>query len=86
MCPLPCWPARPVGEVCMPENTLSLALLEVNNLTPALLAADACAKSAGVRLLGIESSDGAAQCIKLVGTVAEVLHAAEAGKAAAERM
>jgi microcompartment protein CcmL/EutN len=81
-----CWPAPVVGEVCMPENTLSLALLEVNNLTPALLAADACAKSAGVRLLGIESSDGAAQCIKLVGTVAEVLHAAEAGKAAAERM
>ena len=64
----------------------SLALLEVNNLTPALLVADRCSKAAGVHLLGIESTDGPAQCIKLVGPTAAVTHAAEAGRALAAQM
>ena len=68
------------------NDSLSLALLEVNNLTPALLVADRCSKAAGVHLLGIESTDGAAQCIKLVGSTAAVTHAAEAGKALAVQM
>src|SRR5262249_45381504 len=36
-------------------ETYSLALLEIGNLTPALLVADRCVKAAGVRLMGIES-------------------------------
>jgi microcompartment protein CcmL/EutN len=64
----------------------SLALLEVGNLAPALLAADVCSKAAGVHLMGIESADGAEQCIKLVGPAAEVTRAAEQGLAAARRM
>ena len=65
---------------------LSLALLEVSNLSPALMVADLCAKAAGVHILGIESTDGAEQCIKLVGHVAEVTYAAEQGAALAKRM
>jgi len=65
---------------------LSIALLEVSNLAPAFMAADICVKSAGVRLLGIESTDGADQCIKIVGSIAEVRHAAETAQQAAERM
>jgi microcompartment protein CcmL/EutN len=65
---------------------LSIALLEVSNLTPSLMVADLCAKAAGVHILGIESTDGAEQCIKLVGFVGEVVHAAEQGMAMAERM
>lgn len=64
----------------------SLALLEVGNLTPALLVADRCLKAAGVHLLGIESTDGPEQCIKLVGETAAVSHAAQAGRELAEQM
>ena len=64
----------------------SLALLEVDNLAPAFLAADICGKAADVRLLGIESTDGAAQCLKLVGSTSAVTEAARAGQAAAEAM
>jgi len=64
----------------------SLALMEVGNLTPALLVADRCVKAAGVHLLGIESTDGPQQCIKLVGETAAVSHAAQAGRELAERM
>ena len=64
----------------------SLALLEISNLTPTLLVADRCAKAAGVSILGIESTDGAAQCIKLVGPVAAVREAAEVGAALARQM
>jgi ethanolamine utilization protein EutM len=73
----------------MPETattSYSLALLEVGNLTPSLMVADLCAKSAGVHILGIESTDGPQQCIKLVGSTADVMHAAEAGRALAEKM
>ena len=64
----------------------SLALLEIDNLSPALLAVDVCLKSADVRLLGIESTDGAAQCLKLAGPTSAVIEAAERGRAAAEAM
>jgi len=65
---------------------LSLALLEVSNLAPAFMVADYCAKAAGVHILGIESTDSADQCIKLVGQTGEVVHAAEAGVEIAQRM
>jgi ethanolamine utilization protein EutM len=64
----------------------SLALLEIGNLTPALLVTDRCAKAAGVQVLGIESSDSPAQCIKLVGAADAVRFAAEQGVELALRM
>ncbi len=74
------------GSMQATTRPLSLALLEVSNLSPALMVADLCAKAAGVHILGIESTDGAEQCIKLVGNVAEVTYAAEQGAALAKRM
>jgi ethanolamine utilization protein EutM len=65
---------------------LALALLEIGNLAPAMLVADRCAKAAGVRILGIESADSAAQCIKLVGSAGDVREAAEIGLALARQM
>jgi microcompartment protein CcmL/EutN len=64
----------------------SLALLEISNLAPTLLVADRCAKAAGVRIWGIESTDGPEQCLKLVGSTAEVQYAAEAGAELARKM
>ncbi|WP_397570375.1 BMC domain-containing protein [Schlesneria sp. T3-172] len=66
--------------------SLSLALLEINNLAPSFMVADACSKAANVRILGIESTDGAAQCIKLVGPIADVQAAADRGVELAKRM
>ena len=65
---------------------LALGLLEIGNLAPALLVADAMAKAAGVRILGIESADSAAQCIKLVGTSGDVREAGEVGLALGRKM
>lgn len=67
-------------------ETYSLALLEVSNLAPALLVTDHCAKAATVRIIGIESTDAAAQCIKLAGPTADVQSAAQMGVEMAERM
>src|SRR3954453_21583498 len=67
-------------------HSYSLALLEVNNLAPSFLVADLCAKTAQVRILGIESADGAGQCIKLAGSTADVQAAAERGMELAKRM
>lgn len=64
----------------------SLALIEIGNLTPALLVTDRCAKAAGVHVLGIESTDGPEQCIKLIGSTADVTAAAESARALAELM
>lgn len=65
---------------------MSLALLEVANYCPALMIADRCSKAAGVEVVGIESSFGAEQCIKLKGSPADVQAAAEAGVALARHM
>ena len=65
---------------------VSLALLEVNNLTPALMVTDVCSKAARVTLLGIESTDGPQQCIKLAGPTADVTEAARRGEAVAKQM
>ncbi len=64
----------------------SLALLEVGNLTPALVVVDRCAKAAGVRILGVESTDGPVQCIKIAGLSADVREAAEQGAELARRL
>lgn len=68
------------------SESLSLALLEVNNLTPSFIVADACSKTSNIRIMGIESTDGAAQCIKLIGKVADVQAAAERGMELAKKM
>ncbi len=68
------------------DRTHSLALLEVANLTPALIVADRCLKAAGVTLLGIESTDSADQCIKLVGETGAVMAAGQAGVELARHM
>ncbi|MEE8451082.1 MAG: BMC domain-containing protein [Thermoguttaceae bacterium] len=64
----------------------SLALLEIANLTPALVVADRCTKAARVEILGIENTMGAEQCLKLAGSAADVRLAAEQGVALAEAM
>jgi microcompartment protein CcmL/EutN len=68
------------------DRSFSLALLEVANLTPALVVTDRCLKAAGVRLLGIESTDSADQCIKLVGETGAVMAAGQAGVELARQM
>ncbi len=64
----------------------SIALIEIGNLSPALLAADRCVKSSNVRIINIESTDGQAQCIKLAGSPADVAEAAEQAVALAKEM
>ena len=64
----------------------SLALLEIGNLLPALLVADRCAKAAGVEIVGIESTMGAEQCLKLAGSADDVLEAGRAGVELARHM
>ncbi|MCA9097744.1 MAG: BMC domain-containing protein [Planctomycetaceae bacterium] len=81
----PTVPPTPDKPIAQPGKR-SLALIEVGNLSPAFMVADLCSKSAGVHLLGIESTDGAEQCLKLVGSVADVTFAAEQGVALAKKM
>ena len=64
----------------------SLALIEIANLTPALLVADRCTKAAGVEIVGVESTMGAEQCLKLAGSPDDVRLAGEAAVALAEAM
>ncbi len=64
----------------------ALGLLEVGNLAPALLVADRVAKVAGVSILGIESADSAAQCIKLAGATGDVHEAGQVGLRLARQM
>ncbi len=64
----------------------SLVLMEIGNLTPALIVADRCAKAAGVRIVGIENTMEVEQCIKLAGSVDDVHEAARAGVALARQM
>ena len=64
----------------------SLALLEISNLSPSLIVVDRCVKTANVRVVSIESTDGQAQCIKLLGSPSDVREAAEQGVALAKQM
>jgi microcompartment protein CcmL/EutN len=57
----------------------SLGLLEIGNLAPALLVADRCVKAAAVKIIGIESADGAGQTIKLLGNTDDVQEACRIG-------
>lgn len=64
----------------------SVALIEISNLTPSLLAVDRCLKMTNVRVIGIESTDGQAQCIKLLGSPADVAEAAQQAVDLAKKM
>ena len=64
----------------------SFALLEIGNLVPALVVADRCSKAAGVEIVGIESTMGAEQCIKLAGSADAVREAGQQGVALARHM
>lgn len=70
----------------MPPLEQSLAFLGIRGLSTTLIVADRCVKAAGARILGIENSLGTEQCIKLVGSAADVREAAEQGAAIAKQM
>lgn len=64
----------------------SLGLVEIPNLVATLVVADRAAKTAGVRIVQIESTGNAEQCIKLVGSTDDVRVAVEACLAIAAQM
>jgi len=65
---------------------LALGLIETRGLVGAIEAADAMAKAANVTIVGKEKSTAALVTIKIVGEVAAVKSAVEAGAAAAQRV
>jgi len=64
----------------------ALGLVETRGLVGAVEAADAGAKAASVRLLGIERADAGLVTVKFLGDVAAVKAACDAGAAAAGRV
>lgn len=68
------------------DQGLSLALLEVRQLSTGVVVADVCAKAANVRIVGIESNAQGDVLIKLVGPTGDVEAGFAAGKQAAESM
>ena len=64
----------------------ALGLIETKGLVAALEAADAAAKAARVRLLGIKKTVPALMTVQVVGETAAVRSAVDAGRAAAERV
>jgi len=65
---------------------LALGLLETKGLVGAIEAADAMVKAANVKIIGKENSSGALVTIKIVGDVAAVKSAIDAGSVAAQRV
>ena len=64
----------------------SLGLIEVVGLTAAIEAADACLKSANVKLLGVENATGAMLTVKVYGDVGAVRAAVDAGRTRAAQI
>ncbi len=64
----------------------ALGLIETKGLVAAIEAADAAAKAASVRLLGIQKTNPALITVQVVGETAAVRSAIDAAKAAAERV
>jgi microcompartment protein CcmL/EutN len=64
----------------------ALGILEVTGLTPAMVALDAMDKTAGVRVLQVESNDFYGVVLKVTGPQAAVAAAVAAGREAAEPM
>ena len=65
---------------------LALGLIETKGLVGAIEAADAMVKAANVKIIGKEKSSGALITIKIVGDVAAVKSAVDAGSVAAQRV
>lgn len=65
---------------------LALGLIETKGLIGAIEAADAMAKAADVKIVNKEKSTAALITIKIVGEVAAVISAVDAGSAAAQRV
>ncbi len=65
---------------------LALGLIETRGLVAAIEAADAMAKAANITIVGKEKSTAALITIKIVGEVAAVKSAVDAGAAAAQRI
>ncbi len=61
-------------------------MVETHGLVAAVEAADAMAKAAAVRLVGLEQTVAALITVQVVGEVAAVRSAVEAGRVAAERV
>lgn len=71
----------------MPDrDETALGLVETQGLVAAVEAADAMLKAAEVRLLTIEQTDAALMTVQVVGEVAAVRSAVDAGRVAAERV
>lgn len=70
----------------MDDDGLALGLIETHGLVAALEAADAMLKAADVRLLAREQTVPALITVQVVGEVAAVQAAIDAGRAAAERV
>jgi ethanolamine utilization protein EutM len=64
----------------------ALGILEVTGLTPAMVALDTMDKTAGIRLLQLESNDFYGVVLKVTGQVAAVQAAIAAGRSAADQM
>jgi microcompartment protein CcmL/EutN len=64
----------------------ALGILEVTGLTPAMVALDTMDKTAGIRLLQLESNDFYGVVLKVTGSVSAVQAAIAAGRSAAEPM
>ncbi len=64
----------------------ALGLIETRGMSAALEAADAAVKSADVKLAEIEYPGGAMVTVKLIGDVAAVRSAVEAGAASASKI
>ncbi len=69
-----------------PNRPFSLAVLEIRQLSTAMVVADVCAKAANVEIVGIESNAKGDMAIKLVGPAGDVEACFAAGRLAAESM
>lgn len=69
----------------MPDE-IAYGMVETRGLIAAIEAADAMVKAAEVRLVAIERTDAALMTAQVVGEVAAVRSAVDAGRAAAERV
>jgi ethanolamine utilization protein EutM len=68
------------------RDELALGLIETRGLIAALEAADAALKAADVKVISLDRVDAALVTVKLVGEVAAVQSAVDAGNAAAARV
>src|SRR5258706_15962474 len=64
----------------------ALGLIETRGLIGAIEAADAASKAADVKLVGRERADAGLMTVKIIGDVAAVRAAVDAGAAAAQRV